>query len=312
MKSRSLLRPLFVAGVVAAGVYSLLASNGTNPPAAPQTWFTGFSHSTVWGAFAVTNTSAPLPSTTCTSNTPPRVEPADFWAAQAANITDHSDVVGTTLWSSTDLSCPRALETNYRSVLVADLSNFYTRFPSGTTGVGNRISNATLQFNVIGSGFGVPVLNPLGFPCDPFIGGVGKVSVLQRNAVVTTGPNTAPVPVDTTLRAGLIQASPNGPVTGVGVMGAFPAPGDLAADLTLIGAAGTFANGSLVIADTGPGIHNVKINVTNWVRGATNLSLPLIGFTIASINETPITVTTPVQFDCRNWIEPIDLNVTFN
>jgi hypothetical protein len=290
----------------------LLASNGTNPTTTPQTWFTGFSHSTVWGAFAVPNTSAPPPMTGCTSNTPPRIEPADFWAAQKANITDHSDVVGTTLWSSTDLSCPRALETNYRSVLVADLSNFYTKFPTGTTGVGNRISNATLQFNVIGSSFGIPVLNPLGFPCDPFIGGVGKVSVLQRNAVVTTGANTAPVPVDTSLKAGLIQASPNGPLTGPGVMGAFPAPGDLAADLTLIGAAGTFANGSLVIADTGPGIHNVKIDVTKWVRGAANLSMPFIGFTIASINETAIAVTTPVQFDCRNWIEPIDLNVTFN
>jgi len=310
MKARSLLRPLLVGSVVAAGLYSLLASNGTNPTTTPQTWFTGFSHSTVWGAFAVPNTSAPPPQTGCTSNTPPRVEPADFWAAQATNITDHSDVVGTTLWSSTDLSCPRALETNYRSVLVADLSNFYTKFPTGTTGVGNRISNATLQFNVIGSGFGIPVLNPLGFPCDPFIGGVGKVSVLQRNAVVTQNPTT--VPVDTTLRAGLIQATPAGPLTGPGVMGAFPAPGDVAADLTLIGAAGTFANGSLVIVDTGPGIHNVKIDVTKWVRGAANLSMPFIGFTIASINETTITVTTPVQFDCRNWIEPIDLNVTFN
>ena len=313
MKSRSLLRPLLVAGVVAAGVYSLLASNGTNPTGGtPQTWFTGFSHSTVWGAFAVTNTSAPPPMSGCTSNTPPRVEPADFWAAQAANITDHSDLVGTTLWSSTDLSCPRALETVYRSVLVADLSNFYTKFQSGTTGVGNRITNATLQFNVIGSGHGVPVVNPGGFPCATFIGGVGKVSVLQRNAVVTTGVNSSPVPVDTTLRAGLIQASPNGPLTGAGVLGAFPAPGDLAADLTLINAAGTFANGSLVIADTGPDIHNVKIDVTRWVRGAANLNMPFIGFTIAGINEVPISLTTPVQFDCRNWIEPIDLNVTFN
>lgn len=310
MKARSLLRPSLVAGVVAVGLYSLLASNGTNPPVTPQTWWTGFSHSTVWGAFAVPNTSAPAPSTACTSNTPPRVEPADWWAAQAANITDHADVVGTTLWSSTDLSCPRAMQTVYRSVLVADLSNFYTRFPSGTTQVGNRISNATLQFNAIGSGFGVPVVNPLGFPCDPFVGGVGKVSVLQRNAVVTQGTST--IAVDPSLRAGLIQASPTGPFTGPGVLGAFPAPGDLAADLTLIGGAGTFANGSLVIADTGPGIHNVKIDVTKWVRGAANLNMPFIGFTIASINEPTITVTTPVQFDCRNWIEPIDLNVTFN
>src|ERR1700694_2560305 len=148
MKSRShsATRVVLVTGVLAAGFYSLLASNTITP----QQWWTGFSHSTVWGGFAVPNTSAPPPATNCFANTPPRVDPPAFWAAQPANITDHADAVGTTVWSSTDLSCPRAMEQVYRSVLVADLSSFYTKFPSGTAQVGNRISKATLQFNAIG------------------------------------------------------------------------------------------------------------------------------------------------------------------
>src|SRR5262245_15457483 len=137
-------RMVLVAGVFAAGLGTLLACTTT-----PQQWWTGLAHGTVWGAFAVPNTSAPLPSTNCSSTTPPRVEPAAFWAAQPANITDHSDAVGTTLWSSTDLSCPRAMQTVYRSVLVADLSTFYSKFPGGTPQIGNRISKATLQFNAI-------------------------------------------------------------------------------------------------------------------------------------------------------------------
>jgi hypothetical protein len=311
MKSRShsATRVVLVTGVLAAGFYSLLASTGGGGggPTAQQ-WWTGLSHSTVWGGFAVPNTSAPPPATNCFANTPPRVDPPAFWAAQPANITDHADAVGTTVWSSTDLTCPRAMEQVYRSVLVADLSDFYTKFPSGTAQVGNRISKATLQFNAIVM---TSNTNPLGFPCDPFIGAVGKVNILH-NAVIQTGANSNPVPVDTALQAGLIQASPPaGPFNGPTVLTAFPTPGDQAADLTLIGAAGTFANGSLVINDTGPGMHNVKIDVLKWVRGATNLNLPLIGFSIAGINEATITVTTPVQFACRNWIEPIELRVEF-
>lgn len=300
------MRALLVGGVLAAGLYSLIGSGGNSPPT-PQTWWTGFSHSTVWAAFAVTNNSAPLPTTNCTPMGPPRIDPPAFWAAQAANIIDHADAVGTTLWSSTDLTCPRAMQHVYRSAMVADLSAFYGKFPSGATQVGNNISKATLQFNTIVM---TSNTNPLNFPCAPFLGGVGKVNVLKRNAIVTQGTTT--IPVDTSLRAGLIQASPNGPVTGANTMTAFPTVGDEVADLTLITAAGTFGNGSVVIVDTGPGIHNVKIDVTNWVRGATNLNLPIIGFSIASINESEITVTTPVQFACRNWIEPIDLNVVFN
>jgi hypothetical protein len=303
--TRGSLRIVLVGVVLATGLYSLLGSGSTNTT--PQTWWTGFSHSTVWAGFAVTNNSAPLPTTVCTSNTPPRIDPPAFWAAQAPNIIDHADAVGTTLWSSTDLTCPRAMQHVYRSALVADLSSFYGKFPSGATQVGNNISKATLQFNAIVM---TSNTNPLNFPCDPFIGGVGKVNVLKRNAVVTQGPAT--IPVDTSLHAGLIQASPNGPVTGQNTLTAFPTLGDQVAELTLIGGAGTFGNGAVVIVDTGPGIHNVKIDVTNWVRGAANLNLPMIGFSIASMNEAEITVTTPVQFACRSWIEPIDLNVQFN
>lgn len=302
-ENRSTLRLALVVSVLAAGLYSLLASNGG---VTPQTWWTGLSHSTVWGAFAVPNTSAPPPATTCTSNTPPRIEPADWWASQPTGITSASDAVGTTLWSSTDLSCPRAMETLYRSVLVADLSSFYGRFPTGTAQVGNRISKATLDFNVVA----MTPTNPLNFPCDPFMGGAGMVNVLQRNPFVTQ--STIQVPIDTGIRSGLIQASPaTGPFNGPGIIASFPAVGDMAANLGSVTAPGTFANGSLVVADTGPGIHNVKIDVLKWVRGAANLNMQAIAFSVAGINEATITVTTPVQFDCRSWVHPIQLNVEF-
>ena len=314
MKSigRSTLRISFVLGVVAVGIYSLLASGGggTNPP---RTWFTGLHHSTVWGAFAVPNTTAPAPVNNCQSNTPPRIEPQDWWNAQLPTITDHTDAVGTTIWSSTDLTCPRALQTLYRSVLVADLSNFYTQLPAGTTQVGNRISKATLEFNVIP----MTPTNPLNFPCDPAMGSAGMVNVLQRNAVVTQGSTN--VPVGTGLQAGLIQASPSpGPFDGPHVIASFPVVGDMAANLGLVTGPGTFANGSLVIVQTGApfvptgaNIYDVKIDVLKWVRGAANLNMPSIGFSVAGINEATITVSSVVQFACRTWVEPIQLNVEF-
>ena len=197
------------------------------------------------------------------------------------------------------------METLYRSVLVADLSSFYTRFPTGTTQVGNRLTKATLDFNVVA----MTPANPLNFPCDPFIGGAGLVNILQRNPFVTQGATQ--IPIDTGIHAGLIQASPTGPFNGPGIISAFPVVGDMAANLGAVTAVGTFANGSLVIMDTGPGIHNVKIDVLKWVRGAANLNMQTIGFSVAGINEATITVTTPVQFDCRSWVQPIQLNVEF-
>jgi hypothetical protein len=294
--------------VLAAGFYSLVASGGTGGGGGttqPQMWWTGFNHATVWAGFAVTNTSAPPPRTGCTSNTPPRPDPPIWWGTQNPNTTGGADAVGTTLWSSTDLTCPRAMEFVWRSVMVADLSDFYTKFPSGTADMGNRISKATLDFNVIPM---MPV-NPLSFPCDPFMGSAGLVNVLPRNAVIVQG-STQTLPVDTQLR-GLIQASPAGAVTGPNTLTAFPTQGDMVANLGLIAAQGTFANGTVVVMDTGPGIHNVKVDVKNWVRGAANLSLGTIAFSVAGINEAPIAVNTPVQFDCRSWVQPIQLSVEF-
>ena len=304
---RSTLRTSTVVGVLAAGFYSLVASGGggVGTPTQSQMWWTGFNHSTVWGGFAVTNTSAPAPATGCTSNTPPRPDPPIWWAAQNPNVTGGSDAVGTTLWSSTDLTCPRAMEFVWRSVLVADLSGFYAKFPGGTAQMGNRISKATLDFNVIP----MTAVNPLGFPCDPFMGSAGLVNVLPRNAVITQGP-TMTMAVDTQLR-GLNQASPAGAVTGPNTIAAFPAVGDVVANLGQISGQGTFANGSVVVMDTGPNVHNVKIDVKNWVRGAANLSLSTIAFSVAGINERAIPVTTPVQFDCRSWLQPIQLSVDF-
>jgi hypothetical protein len=197
------------------------------------------------------------------------------------------------------------METLYRSVMVADLSNFYTKFPSGTTQVGNHISRATLTFNVVP----MTPANPLNFPCDPYIGSAGIVNVLQRDPFVTQ--STTQVPIDTSLHSGLIQASPTAGFNGPSIIASFPAVGDPAANLGAVTAAGTFANGSLVIVDTGPRIHNVKVDVTKWVRGATNLNMQQIGFSVAGINEATITVTTPVQFDCRSWVHPLQLDADF-
>jgi hypothetical protein len=278
-----------------------------------QQWFTGFSHSTVWGAFATTTNYGSPPNTVCFTDTPHRVEPGEFWNAQSTAITNHSDEVGTTFWSSTDLSCPRAMQYVYRSILVADLSGFYPKFPNGTAQVGNRISKATLQFNVIPMTTNTITTD---FPCDPFIGGAGKVNVVQRNAVVyAAGTVTA---VNTSWHVGLIQAAPTGgpnsqPPTGPNTLAAMPQLGDEVADLTRVQAAGTFNNGSLVVTSTGPGIHAVSIDVTKWVRGATNLNLPFIGFSIGSLFEAPfLTISQPIQRDCRDWIEPTQLLIDFS
>src|SRR5688572_16477742 len=91
---RSTLRSSAVVCVLAAGFYSLVASGGGGGGGSttqPQTWWTGFNHATLWGAFAVSNTSAPAPATACTSNTPPRPDPPIWWAAQNPNITGGSD-----------------------------------------------------------------------------------------------------------------------------------------------------------------------------------------------------------------------------
>jgi hypothetical protein len=292
-----------VAGVVVAGIYSLLASNNTPTP---QSWFTGLAHETVWGSWPVTITSATPPQTVCESNTPPRVDPPTFWAAQPTAATNISDLVGTTLWSSTD-TCPRAMQFSSRSIMIADLSTFYAKFPAGTQGIGNRISKATLDFTVAST---LPTTNPAGFPCSTYIGGVGKIFILEPNPVITQGANQ--VAVDTTIHAGLVLATSAGQATGPDTIAAFPAVGDLAGDLTLIGAAGSYSNGAVVVVDTGPNLHDVKVDVMKWVRGATNLSMPTIGFTVASINETTINPASPVQFACQVFVEPTSLTVQFN
>ena len=296
-------RGALVVSVVVAGIYSLLASN--NPT--PQSWFTGLSHETVWGAWAVTITGTTPPQNNCQSNTPPEVDPPTFWATQPTAATNISDLVGTTLWSSTDASCPRAMQFSSRSLMIADLSSFYAKFPTGTQGIGNRVSSATLDFRIANT---LPPTNPAMFPCSSYIAGVGKIFVLKANPVIMQGANQ--IPVDTTIHAGLVQAQPAGQLTGPDVIAAFPAAGDEAGDLTLIGGAGSYSNAAVVVSDTGPNLHEVKVDVMKWVRGAANLNMPTIGFTVASINETPINPATPVQFACQAFLEPVTLTVQFN
>jgi hypothetical protein len=88
-------------------------------------------------------------------------------------------------------------------------------------------------------------------------------------------------------------------------MGAFPAPGDLAADLTLIGAAGTFRQ--RLARDRGyrPGIHNVKINVTKLGARLPSFSEPapcnrLYDRQHPTRRRSPW--TTPVQFDMSHLV----------
>ena len=284
------------------GLSAFMLSGCNSTPITPQTWFTGLSHSTVWGSFAVLNTGATQPTSTCQANTPPKVDPPLWWSTQPPAITNISDAIGTTIWSSTDLSCPRAMQTLYRSEMIADLTNLYSKL-QGTTQPGGLISKAVLEFNVVN----MTPTNPLNFPCDPYIGAAGMVNVLRRNPVVTQGASQ--LPIGTSLHAGLIQATSSGLLDGPNTIAAFPAAGDMAANLGLVTGPGTFANGTLIITDTGPGIHNVKIDVSRWVIGAVNLNMQSIGFSVAGINEATINPTTAVQFDCRSWVEPIQLNV---
>jgi hypothetical protein len=68
----------------------------------------------------------------------------------------------------------------------------------------------------------------------------------------------------------------------------------------------------LNVVDTGPNLHQVTVDVLKWVRGATNLNMQSIGFTVTGIAEVTVTLPSATQFDCRAWIEPTSLNVTFN
>jgi hypothetical protein len=307
-------RRTFLALLSVVGLCTLLGCPpGGGTGGNPQQWFTGFSHSTVWGAFATTTNYGSVPSTSCFTDTPHRVEPAEFWNGQPVAITNHSDAVGTVFWSSTIQTCPRAMQYVYRSILIADLSTFYPKFPAGTAQVGNRISKATLQFNVIPMTTNTITTD---FPCDPFIGAAAKVNVVQRNAVVyTAGQLTA---VNTSWHAGLIQASPTGgpnsqPPTGPNTLAAMPLLGDEVADLSQVHAAGTFNNGALAVTTNGPNIQAVTIDVTKWVRGATNLTLPFIAFSIGGMFENSfLTISQPIQRECRDWIEPTQLHIDFS
>jgi hypothetical protein len=266
-------------------------------------WWNGVSHGTVWGDWALQNSSEGPPTSACNGALqPPRVEPAAWWASVNPNITGGSDSVAYTVWSNTRPGCSRALQTVYRSEMVVDLSSFYAHAAESTTPLGARINQAFLTFNVIPV---APPSNPLGWACDPYLGAVGVVSVLKRNAVITQGPSQLP------LGSGLIQASPSGPFDAATVMTAFPAAGDTAADLSVITGPGSYDSGKLVITDTGPGIHAVKIDVSKWVIGAVNLNMQSIGFTVAGLREGEILLSQDVQFECRTWVQPTQLNVLF-
>lgn len=264
-------------------------------------WWTGMTHSTVWGSFAV-----PFPGATpsCDINVAPPFSPTGWWAVNPT-ITPSSDTVGFTVWP--DTTCSRAQQTLYRAAMMVDISGFYPvlKIPAGsTTPQGGRINKATLQFNVVvASGTNT---NPFGFACSPYMGAVGKVSVLMRNAVVQQ--DQTQIAVGSTR---LIQASPAaGPFDLTHVLSAFPAAGDLIADLTLVGGPGIV--GAATITDPGPGMHAVTLDVTRWMVGAVNLNMQQIGFTVASIGEgAAITLPSPSPFACRGWVQPTIFDVKF-
>jgi hypothetical protein len=261
---------------------------------------TGTTHSSIWGQFAVPFTGG---SPTCNINTPTAFDPTGWWGLNPA-ITPSSDTVGVTVFG--DAACSRAQQTLYRSAMTVDLSPFYSRLavPAGsTTPQGGRINKATLQFNVVAV---AAPSNPAGFACSPYIGGVGKVSVLVRNAFVDQAGTQIPI------GARLIQASPaNGPYDAPHVIGAFPAAGDLIVDLSLVGGPGSYGNGAATISDTGPGIHAVTADVTRWVVGAVNLNMSTIGFTVAGIGESAISAPGALSFACRSWVQPTGFTIKF-
>ncbi len=272
------------------GLFLLLSACGGSAPPTPIDWWTGAGHGSLYGRFALQNSTEGAPTAACNGTaTPVNEDPTAWWAGLGANITGGSDVVGYAVWSNEKPGCSRAMGTIYRSVMMFDLATLLQAAPTPAQLAG-LILTAELEFSVIEQ----PSINPLNWTCNSYTGGVGNLSTLRPGATVTAGLN---------LVGGLPGSGGH-----AGVMAAFPQPGTPLGDLFNI--TGPGVRGRVTTSDTGPGIHAFRVDVKDVLLGAINNSLAQLGFMVQSVGETEIPLTTDVQFVCRTFVQPHRLHVT--
>jgi hypothetical protein len=266
------------------GLCVMLSACKTPPKAID--WWTGAVHGSLYARWALQNSTEGPPTAACDAPaTPVNEEPADWWNGVDPNIRGGSDVVGYAVWSNEAPGCSRAMQTAYRSVMMFDLTTLY-QAAANNTDLAGLIASAELEFNVIEQ----PATNPLNWPCAPYMGAVGQLSTLRPGATVT---------------AGLTRV---GNLPGMVGAAAFPQPGTPLSDLWNITGPGT--RGRVTTTDTGPITHFFRVDVKDVLLGAINNNRQELGFTIQSVGETPISLTSDVQFVCRTWVQPLRLHVT--
>jgi hypothetical protein len=254
----------------------------------PIEWWTGAVHGTLYGAFGVTNSSEGPPTSACNGTpTPAQEDPAAWWASLGTNITGGADAVGTTMWSNELAGCSRALQRIFHSVFVYDLTNLYTK-ASSPSALAGLIASADIMFNVALS---EPAINPLGWPCNGYIGGLGQISTLRPGFTVTAGLTNVG-----NLAGAVDPTNPTFPQTGTGLV-----------DLNNISGPGT--RGRSVTSDSGPNMRIVTVDVKDVLLGAINTNQQSLAFTIASVNDIAITPSSDVQFRCRTFVQPQRLSV---
>lgn len=276
--------------VLVGGVCLAISGCGGGSPPTPVEWWTGAVHGTLYGRFALQNATEGPPTAACDGpRTPPLDEPADWWAALGTNITGGSDAVGYTVWSNEKPGCSRAMQTVYRSVMMTDISSLYS-VAATSTDLAGLINTAHFEFNVIEQ----PATNPLGWTCNSYTGGIGQLSTLRPGATVAAGlTNVGQVPGNN-VRDNVINA--------------FPQPGTPLSDLNNITGPGT--RGRVTATDTGPSVHSFSVDVKDVLLGAINNNRQSLGFTIQSVGEMEIPLTSDVQFDCRTFVQPVRLRVS--
>lgn len=281
MKSR-------VIGIAGCLCLALSACNGSPPPT-PIEWWTGAVHGTLFGRFAIQNSTEGPPTSACDPTpTPVNEAPEDWWASLGQNITSGSDVVGYTVWSNESPGCSRAMQTVYRSVMEVDISGLYAAAPT-TTELSNNIATAELVFNVIEQ----PAINPANWPCNSYTGSLEQLSTLRPGATVTSGLT----------RIGGLAGS----TAPADVIAAFPQPALALADLSRSTGPGTV--GRVTASTSGPGIHVFRVDIKDVLRDAISVNRQSLGFMIQSYGETAIGLTSDVQFACRTFVQPLQLSV---
>jgi hypothetical protein len=289
MKSR-------VAGIAGCLCLALSACNGSPPPT-PIEWWNGVNHATLFGRFAIQNSTEGPPTAACDGQpTPVNESPEDWWVSLGPNVTggvlftdpQAIDVVGYTVWSNEAPGCSRAMQTVYRSVMEVDISGLYAAAPTPAD-LSNNIATAELMFNVIER----PAINPANWPCNSYTGSLETLSTLRPGATVTQGFTRVGGLAGTTAPADLIAA--------------FPQRALVLADLSRSTGPGTV--GRVTASTTGPGSHVFRVDIKDVLRDAISVNRQSLGFMIESFGETAIGLTSDVQFACRTFIQPVQLNV---